>query len=77
MAHNPLSYKKITSVKFRAFDREHNEIFTDKTDVEIHNLLNDICNTYQLIIATDYEAVSVRAELNLTKNEKNIPAASL
>jgi hypothetical protein len=60
---NPLSFKKITVVKFRAFDRERTESFYDMTDLEIHRQLDDICNTHQVITITDYTQAGFRNEL--------------
>lgn len=37
---------KLTAVLFRAFDQTHREFFLDKTDIEIHMALMNICSTY-------------------------------
>jgi hypothetical protein len=45
---------KITAVHFRAFNRFNKEFFVDKTPVEIHTALMDICPTY--ITVSIYES---------------------
>lgn len=37
---------KLTAVLFRAYDKTHKEFFIDKTDIEIHVSLMNICSTY-------------------------------
>jgi hypothetical protein len=56
---------KLTAVHFRAFDRFSREFFVDKTPIEIHNELMNICPTY--ITVSIYE----------TETAELIPVATL
>lgn len=55
---------KVTCVLFRAFDQTHREFFIDKTPVEIHTSLMNICDTYVTVAVleadnAEYKPVSM------------------
>ncbi len=55
---------KVTCVLFRAFDQTHREFFIDKTPIEIHNSLMNICSTYITVAIleadnAEYKPVSI------------------
>lgn len=64
---------KITIVIFRAFERTNNECFIHgETMEQIHEKLNDICNTYEplhILQADEAEPVSLN-QLNVFKTQE-------
>lgn len=52
--------KELTIVSFRAYDRDFEKTFIDKSFEQIHTALDDICHTYVVSAITIIEVASYR-----------------
>ncbi len=60
----------ITAVTFRAYDRELNEIFFDKTDAEIEEYLLKKCNTAVFVRFDYYELTESKTNFSTAASDR-------
>jgi hypothetical protein len=63
----------VTVVLFRAFNQDCKEVFLNKTPEEIHEVLMDICETYQtvgILEFTEFEHKPISVLDDFTRPEK-------